>query len=199
MSDIQVFDKVIPQAYADAIEMDLTRSQFPWNYISDVTGNGYGSNSGFAHVAYELGKQPTEWYPFIKPLLYSIAEAAGHEIEELLRIRVGFLHPVTENTAYNSPHLDFTMPHYTACYYACDSDGDTVLFDQTAKDTNISNFTEANLKAYTENAQFTIAQRVSPKKGRVCIFDGMRFHSSSTPVTHNRRLVITVNYVAHAS
>lgn len=195
MTDIQVFDKIIPQGYADAIEEDLHLTPFPWYYISDVTGSGYGSNSGLAHIAYDLGKQPSDWFPFFKPLVYSIVEAAGHELVELLRIRVGFLGQQKEVLQYNAPHLDFTMPHYTACYYATDSDGDTVLFDQTAHDTRLQEFTEENLKQYVKNTNFTVAKSVAPKKGRVCVFDGLRFHSSTFPQHHERRLVITVNYV----
>lgn len=195
MTDIQVFDKIIPQGYAEAIREDLYRTPFPWYYISDVTGSGYGSNSGLTHVAYDLGKPPSEWLPFIKPLVYSITEAAGHELVELLRIRVGFLGPTSTEQEHNAPHLDFTMPHYTACYYVCDSDGDTVIFDQTAKDMPPQELTESNLREYVQNTSFTVARSVSPKMGRVCVFDGLRFHASSFPKHHERRLVITVNYV----
>ena len=43
-------------------------------------------------------------------------------------------------------------------------------------------------------SNFTVAKTCSPKKGRVCIFDGSRFHASTKPQDHSRRLVITVNY-----
>ena len=48
---MQVFDKIIPQGYADQIEIDTRRTQFDWHYISDVTNHNYGSNSGFVHMA----------------------------------------------------------------------------------------------------------------------------------------------------
>lgn len=200
MSDIQIFDKVIPHAYADQIEKDLLRRAFPWHYVSDVTTHDYGSNSGFVHIAYDLGSPPSEWYPFIKPIVYSIAEAAKHNILELLRIRVGLLTPSAESDyQFNTPHVDFTMPHYTACYYVSDSDGDTVLFDQKLNDTGIIEFTDSNFKQYVENTKFTIAERSRPKKGKVCVFDGLRFHSSTKPKQHERRMVITVNYIGTSS
>jgi hypothetical protein len=195
MTDIKIFDKIIPQGYADAIEDDLLRREFPWHYIDDVTNPDYGNNSGFLHLAYDFGAKPSEWYPFIKPLVFSIAEANGRPLEKLLRIRIGFL-PKTDEPEHtcNTPHVDFLYPHYTACYYVSDSDGDTVMFDQQLKDVG-TNINTDSLREFVENTEFTEAGRCSPKKGRLCIFDGQRFHASSKPKQHKRRLVITVNYI----
>lgn len=195
MNDIQIFDKVIPKLYSDQIESDLKRLNFPWYFVNDVTNITYGNNGGLVHVAYNHGEQPSEWFPFIKPLIYSIAEAAGDDLKQLLRIRVGFLYPSTDSNECNSPHLDFNFPHKTACYYVSDSDGDTVLFDQTANDVG-KELTEENLRDYVDSTTFTVAQTCEPKKGRVCVFDGYRFHASSRPKQNDRRLVITVNYVS---
>jgi hypothetical protein len=197
MSDIQIFDKIIPQGYADQIEFDITSTPFTWHYINDVTNQSYGNNSGMVHLAYDLGANPSEWYPFLKPIVYAITEAAGHTIDQLLRIRVGYLSQTTKaGYEHNTPHIDFTMPHYTACYYVSDSDGDTVIFDQTLNDVEEQNITVNVLEDHVAKTNFTVAQRCSPKKGRVCIFDGLRFHASTKPAEHDRRLVITINYIA---
>ena len=196
MNDIKIIDKIIPTGYSDAIEEDLLRREFPWYYINDVTMPGYGSNSGLAHVAYDHGVPPSEWYPFIKPLVYSIAEANGQPIKELYRIRVGFLNKFNEiGYEYNTPHVDFLWPHYTACYYVNDSDGDTVVFDQQLEDIGTTTVNDLALKQYTEQTTFTEAARATPKKGRVCIFNGQRFHASTKPKDHSRRIVITVNFL----
>ena len=196
MRDIQVFDKVIPHGYADAIEEDLRRISFPWFYINNVTNNHYSNNAGLTHLVYDLGKDPTEWYPFIKPLVFSIVEAAGHKLVDLLRIRVGFLTPTTEAThQHNAPHVDFLMPHYTACYYVSDSDGDTILFDQTITDMKTNELSESTMLDYVSRTEFTVASKITPKKGSVCVFDGRRFHASTKPKLHDRRLVITINYI----
>jgi hypothetical protein len=192
---MKYIENLLPAGYADAIEQDLTRTKFPWYYINDVTNPDYGSNSGLAHVAFEHGAQPSDWYPFIKPIIYSIEQAHGAPIKELFRIRVGFLTPTvdTENE-YNTPHVDFLWPHYTACYYVNDSDGDTILFDKIVTDVG-TNLTEQAIQEYTANAEFNIVGRASPKKNSACIFNGLQFHASSKPKHHDRRLVITVNYV----
>lgn len=196
MSDIQIIDNLLPNGYANQIEEDVLRREFPWYRVDDVTYNGYGTNNGFVHLAYNFGQQPSEWFAFIKPIIYNIEQASGHTIDQLLRIRVGLLNP-SVNTDYkcNTPHVDFTMPHYTACYYVSDSDGDTILFDQKLKFGPDINVTNEYLAEYTQSTEFTEAARSSPKKNRLCIFDGLRFHSSTKPKEHDNRLVITVNYI----
>lgn len=196
MAHIQVFDNIIPKGYQDAIEDDLKRWQFPWNYVDDVTNMSYGNNSGMAHLAYNIGQQPSEWFPFIKPIIYSIEQATGDKIIELLRIRVGFLTQSLNQDEYNTPHLDFTIPHTTVCYYVNDSDGDTVVFDKTVADMNIDTITESTITDYVSKTDFAVTGRCSPKKGSICKFDGYRFHASSKPKHNERRLVITINYVS---
>ena len=193
MDDIKIVENVVPSGYADAIEYDLMKSKFPWYYIDDVTNVNYGNNSGFVHVAYDYGTQPSEWHPFIKPIVYSLEAAHGHAITQLFRIRVGFLLQSAE-AKYNTPHVDFLWPHYTACYYVNDSDGDTVLFDKMLSDVG-PNITDELVHEYTKQTEFNVVARCTPKKNSVCIFDGLRFHASSKPVEHDRRLVITINYV----
>lgn len=196
MNDIQVFDKVISHGYADAIEKDLINFSFPWFYVNDVTNKNHNSNSGLVHLVYDSDKEVSEWYPFIKPLVFSIVEAAGHTLVDLLRIRVGFLTPATgDNHRHNAPHVDFLMPHYTACYYVSDSDGDTILFDQTIADMQTNEISESTMLDYVSRTEFTVASQITPKKGSVCVFDGRRFHASTKPKLHDRRLVITINYI----
>jgi hypothetical protein len=189
-----IIDDVIPSGYQDALEADITRRSFPWMYIEDVTFENFGSNSGLVHAAYDFGKPPSEFHPFIKPLIYSIEEKSGIKVNELLRIRIGFLQPKLNNTIHNAPHVDFNQPHYTACYYVSDSDGDTVLFDKTITNLGID-LTEENLYNFTTDTQFTEVARCAPKKGRVFVFPGEQFHASTNPINHQRRLVVTINWV----
>jgi len=191
-----VFDNIIPQGYVNQIEQDLLRTNFPWYYINDVTNLDYGNNSGLVHVAYNFGETPSEWYPFIKPLIYSIEQAADHTIERLLRIRIGFLSPTVDQfRKCNTPHVDFLMGHWTACYYVNDSDGDTVLFDKTLDDMPDDQLDDNAIIEYGKTAEFNILEQNSPKRGSVFLFDGKRFHASTNPKAHDRRLVITINYI----
>lgn len=188
-----IVDNLLPVGYADDIERDLKQTGFNWYYIEDVTNPEYGNNSGFVHPAYDYGKSPSEWFPYIKPLVYSIEQSLGRKIEELYRIRVGLLLPSLDDKQYNTPHVDFLWPHCTACYYVSNSDGDTVVFNQHLSDvgTDINN---ESLRLYAEDTNFTVKTSVAPVKNRLVIFDGFNFHASTKPKQHDTRLVITVNF-----
>jgi hypothetical protein len=190
----KIIDDLLPQRYADDLEADIMYLQFPWHYIKDVTYKNYGTNSGFVNVVYDMGGESNDWLPFVKPLVYNIESASGYKMEKLLRIRIGLLLPGSTDKPYNTPHVDFLMSHRTACYYVNDSDGDTVTFDQDIGmiGTDINN---DSLESFTQSTDFTVAGRCSPKKNRLYIFDGRRFHASTRPKDHDRRVVITVNYI----
>lgn len=91
--------------------------------------------------------------------------------------------PHTQNM-YGVPHPDFNGidntgdggGHKTAIYYISDSDGDTILFDEyyTGK---------------LEHTKKTIYKRISPKKGRLVIFDALRYHANSWSTQKERVLV----------
>jgi hypothetical protein len=190
----KIIDDLLPQRYADDLETDIMHLHFPWHYVKDVTYESYGNNSGFVNVVYDMGGKTTDWLPFVKPLVYHIESASGYTMEKLLRIRIGLLLPGSIDKPHNTPHVDFLMSHKTACYYVNDSDGDTVLFRQDIgmiKD----NIDDNVLEQYTKSTDFTVVDRCSPKKNRLYIFDGRQFHASTRPKEHDRRVVITVNYI----
>lgn len=190
-----IVDNLLPQGYVDDIEKDLSRTGFQWYYVKDVTNPNYGSNSGFVHPAFDIGKHPTEWFPYIKPLVYSLEQAHGQKIKELFRIRVGFLLPTNEqNYKYNTPHVDFLWPHYTACFYVNDSDGDTIVFDQRLEQVG-TEITEDSINAFVKTTEFSISSSIQPIKNRLAIFDGFNFHASTKPIKSEKRFVITINFI----
>jgi hypothetical protein len=127
-------------------------------------------------------------------LVYSIEQAHGQRMEDLYRIRVGFLTPTNESGGkYNTPHVDFLWDHYTACFYVNDSDGDTVIFKDTINELS-GEVCEESLNEFANEHDFTILESIRPQRNRVCIFNGKNFHASTKPKINERRLVITVNY-----
>ena len=78
---------------------------------------------------------------------------------------------------YNPPHIDHLgeIPdgYFAAVclYYIDDSDGDTFFFDE----------------------DWDIIQRVSPKAGRMVLFQNDIYHASSPPQENNGRIVLNTN------
>ena len=65
----------------------------------------------------------------------------------------------------DTPHTDLQQEHLVALYYVCDSDGDTIIYNE---------------KLISEKG-FTKKIKVTPKQGRVVIFDGLYWHTAEQP------------------
>jgi hypothetical protein len=87
--------------------------------------------------------------------------------------------------AHQTPHIDYPIDHMVMIYYVNDSDGDTFVFDQRVE--NLDNIKKLN--------KLTVKKRISPKKGRVLIFDGRFLHSGMHPREHNHRIIINFNFL----
>jgi hypothetical protein len=188
-------DDVIPKLYQDQIEAETSSEKMAWFWTREssrrvAVGASYG---GFSHVAYrfnEANAAPSTLTALLLPLLFSFCEKAGVPFKSLLRIRLGLF---TQNAAggpYHNPHVDFYLPHYNALYFVNDSDGDSYIFNQTYDEVSLEQSIE-----YTRENKFTVARRVSPKKGRMIGFDGRHYHASMHPMQSSHRIAIAFSFV----
>ena len=77
----------------------------------------------------------------------------------------------------DTPHIDIVDDHFVILYYVCDSDGDTIIYNEKVKSDN-----------------YTIQKRISPKQGRVVLFDGSYYHTAEQP-TDNIRCVVNYDLI----
>lgn len=105
--------------------------------------------------------------------------ALGEPVKGIHRIRV-VLNTLTDQPYLNGAHVDLLMPHKTALLYVNDADGDTVIYGET--------WSPGYAGPYAE------AHRVAPAANRLVLFDGLQFHSGTTPVKTPRRVVVNINY-----
>jgi hypothetical protein len=67
-------------------------------------------------------------------------------------------------------------------YYVFDADGETAFFDQRSENDERPSFQKYN-----------IIKKVSPKQGRVVLFDGRQYHANYLPKDCKVRSVINMN------
>jgi hypothetical protein len=188
-------DDIIPRLYQDQIEAEATSDRMAWFFTPESArrvqvDTKYG---GFSHVAYHF-KEPTaapsNLTALLLPLLFSFCDKAGVPFKTLLRIRLGLFPQGAPGVPHHNPHVDFYLPHYNALYYVNDSDGDTVIFNETFDEVSLERSVE-----YTRDDKFTTARRIPPKKGRMIGFDGRRYHASMHPVQSSHRIAIAFSFV----
>ena len=84
----------------------------------------------------------------------------------------------TKKGKVDTPHIDTDDKHFVMLYYVCDSDGDTIIYNEREKD--------------RPDGIYTIKQKVTPKQGRVVLFDGWLMHTAEQPI-NNVRCIVNYN------
>jgi hypothetical protein len=156
-------------------EMQILQQRYP-----NIVDNGQ-----FTHAILDDGHVFSSDIGLLIPILYMFADKAGIVVNNILRIRINLMIQDKSFTYdnFNFPHID-VVPSKVFLYYVNDSDGDTVLFNETSSD-----------KDKSLPSQFNIVKRISPKAGTGVFFDGARFHASSNPANHKTRYVINFNFI----
>lgn len=189
---MKFIDNVLPENLEDDILNYMSGPNFPWYFIPDVTREDFKpgdyAQPGFHHTAFHEYTPKSPLYDYFKFLSFFIENNINYKSKlHLFRIRAGLNIPlVNENTKfdqeYNFPHLDHnpdivSCKTFTCLYYVNTCDGDTFIFNEKEK-----------------SSEYTVKGRVTPKKGRILIFDGEHYHASSSPKENNFRMVLTFNY-----
>ena len=76
----------------------------------------------------------------------------------------------------DTPHVDIVDDHFVMLYYVCDSDGDTIIYNEQEK-----------------SDSYTVQKRITPKQGRVVLFDGSYYHTAEQPL-NNIRCVVNYDF-----
>ena len=107
------------------------------------------------------------------PIIKEIAKFLKVSNINASRIKINLQSPIFDNdkNKHNTPHTDSSENHITALYYGNDSDGDSFFFDDDK-----------------------VIKRVSPKNGRLVIFDGNIMHTGRHPINNSYRVVINFNF-----
>lgn len=185
---LEVIDNFLPQSFQNEIEQTLSRHDFPWYYQPNITtgkpkvqDERFKYSHGFTHQFYhqEHGVQSAFW-----GIIQNLQHFVSHDTMGYYRLKANLTVPVNNwsNETVQEPHVDMPIPHLVCLYYANDSDGDTFFFDQT--------FDER-----AEPEEFTVLKRVTPKKGRAVIFDGLRYHGSNNPIETQARYIINAGLI----
>ena len=183
---IYVFDDIITKDYQNRIKSILvgeTRyndEDFPWYYIDDITSAGDYENQkrgafGHDYVHYEEGIESDFHYLFIDLIKNSCSKLNIKEVDVLQGRSFLQLPTNIKKEDVDTPHTDMSVQHFVMLYYVCDSDGDTIIYNE---------------KVISEKG-LTVQKKVTPKQGRVVLFNGAYYHTAQQP-NHNLRCI--VNY-----
>ena len=175
---ILVIDDFIDKEYQEDIKNVLLGAEewddlvFPWHYIDDVTAAFEDDNQGrpgLSHVYVEYNDDKTsdivsDFHDLFIPMLELACETLEVPSARIVQGRSFMQFPLNlQSDEDDTPHIDLDEGHrhVVVLYYVKDSDGDTIIYNERTL-------------SYT----YTEKQRVTPKQGRVVIFDGGLYHTA---------------------
>lgn len=190
-----VLDDILTPAYANAIEYEAHQLRYLYSVQTSTKNIAYNGPVLDTEMTYDCGQlecslyhpkaQPTPLPLFdqLKPLVFTVQDRLRNvvDITNTVRCKVNILwqkETFPENH-YNVVHQDSDENCVSMVYYVNDSDGDTWLFNQ---------FYEEGVLP-----KLSVAKRITPKKNRLVVFNGRRYHASSNP--RNTRERIVINFV----
>ena len=186
MPNILVFDNVIDIDYQNIIKEILLGDRqykgydFPWYLTHDVTKPAKADSQkrpaffhGYVDYPSELS---SSFHDLFTELIQNSCGKLRLENVRVIQGRSFCQLPInSEVVSVDTPHIDTKDDHFVMLYYVCDSDGDTIIYNE---------------KVESEN--YTIQQRITPKQGRVVLFDGAYYHTAEQPL-NNIRCVVNYN------
>ena len=197
---IRVIDDFIDKEYQEKIKEIMLGSElyfddhpdggveFPWYFIEDVTSaldTDSQHRPALAHqyVTYD-GQAPgyveSELHSLFIPLLQRACFLLGIGQVNALQGRSFLQFPLRlKDKTVDTPHIDLeNVKHFVVLYYVCDSDGDTIIYNERE-----------------ESETYTVKKRVTPKQGRVVLFDGGLMHTAEQPINSNVRCIVNYDLI----
>lgn len=173
---IKVYDDIIPKDLQDYFELITFGKKNTNNYIYP----SIDLKIKYENTAVEDEQMPINFVHVLKsstnlsshldnfshiPLI--VCEHLNWSLIDVIAARLFLILPYETKLEHYAPHVDFNIPHKVVLYYINDADGDTVFFNKDGK----------------------IIQKVSPKKGRVLVFNGELLHGGGIPKKGPRAVV----------
>ena len=190
-NEVFVIDDFIEKEYQEQIKNVLLGSEpfdnqeFHWYFIEDVTATGDPDSQhrpamSHQYVEYVDDGDPTgtiasDFHDMFIPMLQRAAFKFRMRYVNALQGRSFLQFPTNKKMTVDLPHIDiYSRKHLVCLYYVCDSDGDTVIYNEREEN---------------KEQKYTIKQTVTPKQGRVVLFDGWLMHTAEQPINSVRCIV----------
>lgn len=189
-----IIDDAVPNLLFDRFQHEMMSFNVEWHYMQSTSYKGETNNNdeSFTHTALFDGQKTSDLLYLYESVLLAGLSKAEVDVRSLIRLRCGMFMK-TEKNIIHPPHVDYDFQHTTAILYINESDGDTILYKE--KYDNSVNLDARDYYQMKLDYKVTEDVRISPKPNRMVIFDGLTYHSSSSPVNVNRRIVMNCNFL----
>jgi hypothetical protein len=182
-SEYQVINNFLSPKYHEHLLAEIGSDNFPWFMKTDITKSDGDNNVlkyGFQHTVINPdGTDNSSISDLIRPFVYDLLDVAGKNT--LLRFRID-MQTARGVPLTHTPHVDMPelLEHTTCVYYLNDSDGDTILYENS----------------YSQRDQeLKELARITPKANSLVMFKGKLMHTGEAPIGSARRIIFNINII----
>ena len=193
MPILEVFDNIIDKSLQEKIKFDILNNDenFHWGFIDDITNTDDLAHTqkrpGFNHIFYQDSLRYCKHYSWMaRDIVSPVIDKLKLETYQIFKSKTFLQVPLNlKDYTVDNAHVDMIRPHLVILYYVMDSDGDTIIYNSQWEKGETTKNSE-------ETAKLLIKKKITPKQGRVIVFNGSYWHTAEQP-KHNNRCVINSN------
>ena len=181
--EIFVFDDIVNLNYQIKIkellmgEGSYNNLDFPWYFSLDISSSeeyeDQGGRCAFVHTFANENGIVSKFHPFFLKLIQNSCKKINLKKVEIYSGSTTFELPTFKRDIIDDPYTS-VKNSVSMIYFVTDSNGDVIIYNEKEK-----------------SKSYTIKKKISPKQGRVILFDGELHHVDEEP---NEYLRCTVNY-----
>ena len=197
INEIYTFDDIVNSEIQNELQTYVHNKNLQWDDIKNITSEEP------VHTAYLFPANVLVNKKIDKNILKLINIIINNSLLKInkkllkkyrIKINKTIPHVFDLNEEYRLLHIDKQEQHMVIIYYINECDGDTLIFnDKNNKHLkNIKEFMTDG--SFLDFKNFELIKTISPKKGRVVMFDGNLWHYGKYPTTGERN-VININLV----
>jgi hypothetical protein len=193
---MKIYDNVLPNQTFSNLKNRIFDSNFPWFFSRTSVENPIEDNIltySFSHAVMNHGVPNSIIFDTINSCILTMLDNCNIKLNMLLSIRLGLLQPVSRENHSNDPHVDSQEKHKVGLFYLNTTDGATTVYNEKYDPSTKMDPTEYYRSVLNRN--LSIQSKVECTENRLVIFDGMYYHSSTTPTDVPRRVALNFNFV----
>lgn len=197
INDIVIYDDIISKENQNLLYQYVKKNDIRWEVLDNIRGEYGGDTLQNKFPA----KVHPHWYVSDSDIINLIEEIQSIVSKNLdlsfienYRYKINWTQPLNfEYDAKHLMHIDRLEQHIAMVYYINDSTGDTHIY--TNQDGDGANNNQKNLSNKLNFDKLKLIKKISPKMGRVVIFNGNLNHHADYPIEGDR-FIINFNFVA---
>ena len=190
-----------PKTLFNKLKQIIFDEHFSWGFLHNsayglddshqlLNDNKLYGFSFFHLIMVDGNKYLSPYSSTFEAFVMATLDNVGIEFSYIDRIRLGCI-TAKETQIINQPHVDLYKPHKVALLYFNTCDGDTYLY----KEKYDPNKSLSGFDQYTSINKFNVLERSTPEENKLFVFDGLQYHSSSSPTNDSRRIVMNINFI----